>query len=460
MSRFAFIMCALLAIVASLFSTGCGSGGGSKGDTATTRSLTPVLSINWAARSRSASGRDVTAPVSALSASITVTGTGGSTVSYNQDRPAGAEAITQNYPAPTPITVQDNPTVSVTFYSTQGGAGSSGSVVATATATVPIQDDGTLATTITNVQSRIASVTVAPNQSVQTGQQAFLSYGATNTSGQIVALSPGSAFFAVTSGASALSVTGEVVSGIAGGTGAVTATVDGVVSAPAAVTVIPPPKIVLVANGQNAQVVSFLQQMQTKNIPIDRVDAVPDLAIIQNYDVLMIWCGNGTSGNVSAADADKVLTLLNAGRGVVLLGSAPAILAGGSGDLTPISTWFGGARVMNLGATENIFARGTSGSFALPAIVSPNGLVYGNSDNNDYRPYIFAQDILNPATDKVLSSSSSALQHNSDAVDALAYQTPSSGRVYWQFSPNGLNTTYTNQVLAVFLAGTNWTAKR
>ena len=439
-----------------------GCGGGTPGTTPTPiPSVVPTLTVNWAARSRGVSpqsrshtGRDVTTPVSALSAAITVTGAPGSSVSFNVDRPAGASATTQNYRAPSYITVEGNPTVSITFYSAGGGAGGSGSVVAQATAQVPIQDDGTLTTTITNVQTSIASVTVAPNQRVQTGQQAFLSYSATNASGQVIALSPGSAFFAVTGGAAFLSVSGEVASGLAGGTAAITATVDGVVSAPAAITVIPPVKIALVANGQNTQVALLLQQLQGKNITVDRTDAVPDLTTLQNYDVLMIWCGNSTSGNVSSTDAATVLTLLNAGRGVVLLGSAPAILAGNTGDLTPISSWFGGVRAMQLGAGADVYARGTSGAFPLPALVSPNGLVYSNN-SNDYRPFIHNNDILNTATDKVLVA-----DRYSDDVNALAYQTPSNGRVYWQFSPNGLNTTYTNQLIAMLLAGTNWAAKR
>ena len=451
---------------------GCGGGGtgGASGATPPqTRQVTPVLTVNWAGRSRSAPTRDVSAPASALSASITVTGTAGSSVSYNEDRPSGTAAVIQAYTAPTGITVQDNPTVRVVFYAQPGGAGGNGAVTASVSAVVPIQDDGTIATTITNVQSAIAAIAVAPNQSVNAGQQAYLSYSATNASGQIIALAPGSAFFTVTGGSNVLSVTGEVDQGLAGGSASVTATVDGLVSAPATVTVIPAPRIALVANGQSAQVVSFLQQMQAVGITPDRMDAVPDPVTLQSYDVLAIWSGNSTGGNVSSSDATRVLAFLNTGRGVVLLGSAPVQLAGTTGgnnpgDLSSIAAWFGGARLMafpNTGSNNesdnDAYARTSPGNFPLPATISPGALVYTDAAfaNSDYRPIVKATDIQNPASDLVLGNKGSG------EVDAFAYALPGGGgRVYWQFSPTGLNPTYAKNVFSLFIAGMGWTAKR
>ena len=459
-----------LLCIAGLSMIGCGGGGnGSSTPSATptpiptptpvpTRNVRPSLTINWGARSR-----DVSAPASALSAVVSVSGYNGSSTTFTANRPDGTTPVSQNYTADTDIKVSDSVTTAVVFYANSGG---SGALVATGSTSGSIPDTGVLPT-FTNIQKSIAAVVVTPGQSINVGEQKFLGYTAKRSTGEVVAVVAGSAFFTVAAGGDKLSANGEVGQGIAGGIASVTATVDGVVSAPVDVTVIAPVKIALVANGQGAQTVALLDTLRTRNVTPMRFDAVPDPNTLQQFDVLMILAadnGHGVieRGNIGVADAAKVEAFLKAGKGVVLLGLAPAFLANTSvsvtattSDLSSISSWFGGATriIRDAGAYYDTFARSTPGVYALPDNIQPGGLIYTDV-NYDSHPYIRSSDIQNPTVDRVLEGNGTRDTH------AIAYEEPYGGRVYWQFHPYGLNAAYSNKVVSLLLAGTNWTAKR
>lgn len=450
--RTPFLGVAIIAILLGLTAvTGCGGGSGG-GDPVTNPPATSRIhvTVQWADRSRS-----VAAPGSALSATVTLAGAkvGGGDETFTVNRNDNIAAHTETYDSPEDAFTGSR-TMGVNFYAQAGGAGS---LVATAIATVHISGSGDIPDAVTNIQKTIKSVTVTSGQQVGVGEDRFLTFTARDMSGNIVAVTDGSARFAAADGADKIVVAGIVGTGLAAGVASVTATVDGVTSSPTPVTVLAPVAIAYVGGGQNPQSIAFVQLLQARHITPTRFDAVPSPATLQNFDILML----DATGNVGIDDAAKVQAFLALGRGVVLLDRAPALLATGSAaldaDLSPIAPWFGGVTGMaHTGHNYRaVSARTTPGLFALPPALATGGLVYETNDPDDLAA-LPSDLIQNPSADRVATTPTGG-------VYALAYALPAEqggGRVYWQFHPYGLNSAYTNRVLALLITGTNWAAHR
>jgi hypothetical protein len=421
------------------------------------------------AKNTSGNGRDVAAPVSALSAIITVTGQDGSQATFSAERPSGTGAVTGTYAAARSITVASEVDIHATFYATPGATGGAGAVVATASARLPIQDDGLVASALTTVQNRVASVAVVPGQKIDVGAQKFLAYTAKDASGQVVALAPGSAFFALASGGENLEVSGEVANGKAGGTATVTATVDGVVSIAGAVTVVAPPTIALVADGRDAETVSLLQLLQSRGVTPTRFDGIPDPDTLQRFDVLMVW----SSSQVGASDGPKVEAFLNAGRGVVLLGDAPLRLSGGQVSQTngtaAIAPWFAGVTAVQRRYVSDFYVHPDSASSGTTVLPLPDDVPAGSpvyATDSVASLILYREDVRSGSADMV------AVSQNGAYVSALANEASAAssgalpGRVYWQWHPYGAGGSGSNvaanadRALSLLLAGATWVSRR
>jgi hypothetical protein len=432
---------------------GCGDG---KDDPpAPTRTVRPRLTIAWAARSR-----DIAAPASAKSAAITFTGVGGTGTTFTAERRADPAAYSEEYSAPNTITVQSNPSLQIVFYSDNPDASA---VVAQANAAVPVDASGAVTSTITNVQKRIASVEVTANQSVNVGEQRFLGYNAKDANGGIVALSAGSAFFTAVAGGDKLRVTGEVGEGLAGGTASVIATVDDIASAVVNVAVLPAVKVALIANPRDPETTDLKTLLSQKGIAYDAYETLADPAALQEADVLMVM---GSSPNypasVTVADAPKVAAFVGTGRGVVLLEDAPAALSGytpiGPGwsgyNISSIAGWFGNATRLG-DYSDEILARDNT-AFAFPAGIQAGATVYNKRFGEANYRALFSDSISapRPQFQTILSS------QDNHYTAATAYQNPEGGRVYWQFHGFGPDPAYTDGILTLLIAGTNWAARR
>src|SRR5262249_19407404 len=82
------------------------------------------------------------------------------------------------------------------------------------------------------------SVSIPAGQTVEVGQTKDLVFTAKDSGGNILSITPGSAFFAIVSGSDKIQIVNGQVIGVAPGGASLTATVDGVVSPQATVTVI------------------------------------------------------------------------------------------------------------------------------------------------------------------------------------------------------------------------------
>lgn len=218
-----------LALILSLTLTAVvGCGGGSRGGGPTT--TTTSLDVNWPARTR-----DISAPASALAAVATIPGAkpGGGDVVWTINRDPGTAAYTGHYTSD-PVTIGAYQ-VSVKFFAQPDGTGS---VVGVASSPVTIAPGHSLGTLLT--VGTVTSVTLAPNQRVGIGQTVDLAYTVKDASGNLLAVTPGSAVFSQSSGAGALSVTPSgSATGLTLGSAAVTASVDGVSSPPVQVLAAP-----------------------------------------------------------------------------------------------------------------------------------------------------------------------------------------------------------------------------
>lgn len=205
--------------------SGCGGGGG--GDrTSNARAFS--VPIVWAERTRALEG-----PASASSVTVLLTGASatGRDVSAFGERGEGAAARTTHavstggaLPGTYPMTVR---------FTT--GAGGSGDVVATASATVRVGDDGSLrnpdGTPLSGVTnfSTVAAVEIAPGQTIPVLQIRPVTVSVRNATGDLIAVPEGAIRIAVASGNGAQVVDGRL-KGIAEGGVNVTASVDGVTS--------------------------------------------------------------------------------------------------------------------------------------------------------------------------------------------------------------------------------------
>ncbi len=190
---------------------------------------TPALSINWAARSRV-----LNAPSSARFARFTLTDPDFnvpevSTTATRRDAPA-AYSQTISLPA-----TRIGPKIlTATFFASEGG-----DTVASASVLVILKPDGSGIGDIA-LTGQVASVAVNRGQSVPATNQPqpqSLIFTARTADGQVLALSPGSAFW-TSSNSSVLSLTADgIPTGRTPGTANVTVRIDGITSAPEPVVV-------------------------------------------------------------------------------------------------------------------------------------------------------------------------------------------------------------------------------
>ena len=325
-----------------------------RGEGKTTVSPTPApqttrtayLTVDWAARSRG-----IGAPSSALSAKFVVKDAkpGGGGVVYYAERPEGIAASSKQYQT-TEGVVTGKRRIEATFY---GATNAVGAIVATASATVDINgNDGTIAQSI-SVSKSVASVEVTSGQRLSVGDQRFAAYTAKDASGNVVAVPPGSAFF-TSDNAGIVRASSEIVEAVTSGTANITATVDGVASAPTAVSVLAPVTVTVVGNPTDSVVQAVKDTLTQRKIPFVAYNDIPTPEQLQANDILMV-CGSFVQDTfLGTDDAPRIEAYLATGRGVVLLNDAPAHLSGEHQwndeedvSTTPISRWFGGVQQMS-----------------------------------------------------------------------------------------------------------------
>jgi|GEM_PF-7064463 len=218
-------------LIGALILTGCGgtrreTGTGPVGCGGVVSGAT--FSVSYGERSRS------NALSSALSGRFVITngapGGGNVTVNFNRNSTLAAHTETYNLPS-----VSTSATAgALTLYAS---ADQAGSTVGTASATLALTCNSVQLSSFTIAQA-ISSVTVAPATVTVGGPTAQLTFAAKDAHSNTVVVTPGSATFAGVGTAATVSKDG-IVTPVSGGTITVTATVDGVTSAAATITVNP-----------------------------------------------------------------------------------------------------------------------------------------------------------------------------------------------------------------------------
>lgn len=230
---------ALLGLLALVVQTGCGGGGNSLGLTnlgqqgGSTRSAPVKVDISWAARSKA-----VNATSSALSAVFTLKGAkiGGGDFVFSVDRSDTPGAYTQTAVSQGQALV-GNWNMTVQFYAGKGGQGA---IVGTGGKAITLKTDGTGIGDVAATPTISSASVVLPNQSLSVGQSAPLSFTALDSGGKPVVVTPGSAFFTVTSGGDKLQVSQDgTAKALAAGSATVTVTLDGKTSAPQSIDILP-----------------------------------------------------------------------------------------------------------------------------------------------------------------------------------------------------------------------------
>ncbi|MBS1708818.1 MAG: hypothetical protein JSS65_08880 [Armatimonadetes bacterium] len=219
----------LVLFVLLLVAIGCGGGGGGLTSTAAS------IDVQWPTRSRGLNH----GLSSALSATITVVGasTTGTDITFNIDRDsASVAAHTATYQVPAQVDPTRTTSVQATFYAQPG---STGDVVGTASAPVTLSGTDLRLGTIT-LTGVVQHVTVtSPAQMTSGSASTQLTFTATDSHGAAVAVTPGSALWAVTNGSQNLTLTADgVATPVAVGQATVKATVDGIVSSFFAIDVV------------------------------------------------------------------------------------------------------------------------------------------------------------------------------------------------------------------------------
>jgi hypothetical protein len=460
----------LLACVAFLFAAFALAGCGAAKKAIEGPNRDARVTVNWAERSRG----KVNAPSSALSVKVTLKNAGatGGDIVITANRRSASGAYSEEY------TVDQQPSVGgkyleVRFYA---GADQSGEIVAAANAYVTIGEDRNIIEDITNVENEVKSATILVNQTVTVGESVEILTRVANRRNEVVAVSPGSVRYAVVSGQDKIAIEGGTfMKGVAPGSAALTATVDGITSDAAPVTVraiLPAMRALLIADIASpvfaSEVIVIRDRLTANNVP---VTILPSLVGVDasGYDAIIFH----ESGDL-ATTAPLVVDWLNAGKGIVVLGNAAARLAGGNlndrireVDTSSIQAWFGGAREMNNKSYyEDVYARPTSGGnqkFPLSVGVANGMRIYDATDTDYPRFCGVRRDQIAPTADAVLVDASRVEDY--DIIYAFAYETtaPSGGnvwRVYYQWHAYGLNTAFNANVDDTFLAGLKWTARR
>lgn len=410
------------------------------------------LAINWPQL-----GRSVDAPTSARSAKITIKRASASDqsdvvfVASRDDSKNGTYSASYRsdqsvYTGKRNITVE--------FYTLPEG---NGTVVASATGLIAIEDNGQIQQSI-SFDRKIGSVEVEAGQIVTVGSQIYLRYSVRDGAGNLIAVSPGSAQFAVASGAGNLTAMGEVAKGLVGGVATVTATVDGVTSPAAEIAVQASVKVALIANPDDAEVVAFKQYLTARNVTYSSFNDVPDATTLSAFDVLMATGDMAQNAFIGTDDASKIKAYLYSGRGVILFGNAPLRLTG-TGDTKAIASWFGGVNdIQGPGGFDGYARNTTGGQFNLPLTAQPGSKI---SEGGIHAYRVDRSDITNPQTEFVLSLKS----YYGDFTTAFAYNTksqdrPSGGKLYWQSHPYNTDSTYSSKIIDILLAATNWAGGR
>jgi hypothetical protein len=215
-----------LAVAAGMI--GCGGGGGQPA-----RSIalaTPSVTIDWAARTRGVQG-----PSSALSATIVLKAATSTEqdLAFSVDRISSPLAYTQTYSAPSTISTGRH-TLQISFTANSSGQGG---VVGTASAPVLVSASGQLtnldgsALGFVETDSRLSTVTVAPDQIAIVGQPYAVLLSVRDVSGNLIAVTPGSIVWRAldSNGFATVTSDGMLVASIFGIVN-ITATVDGIQS--------------------------------------------------------------------------------------------------------------------------------------------------------------------------------------------------------------------------------------
>jgi hypothetical protein len=220
----------VIALFCSILFTGCGGGGGGGGTPNVP--ATPIsVSVHWPARTRA-----LEAPPSALSVALILDDASpdGTDFTWVIDRGNDITDHTSTYTSPNAAKI-GTAGLSVRFYAQPGG---NGSVVATGSATVTILGDGSGIGTVT-INNVISTVSIPAAQTISLGEVKDLSFETRESGGAIIAVSPGSAQWAVTAGGDKLRINPNgQAEGLVPGTATVTVTVDGKTSAAQTVTVV------------------------------------------------------------------------------------------------------------------------------------------------------------------------------------------------------------------------------
>lgn len=226
----------LFSAALALVLAGCGGGGG--GSNGGSNITGATFRIAWPARSRDALQTNLT---SALSATVVLphAATNGTDVTLTVNRDAtNLTAHTETYTVPVKVRKSVS-SLTATFYAAADGGGAN---VGSATATVTPQGTSLELANIT-VVGKITTVSVVPPDTIVAGTAGVqLHAEAKDSSATTVAVSAGSYHWDIqgTTDVFTLSADGTLVPAKAG-VANVTVTVDGVTSAPLAVTVAPPP---------------------------------------------------------------------------------------------------------------------------------------------------------------------------------------------------------------------------
>lgn len=245
MKRFWMVMMALAAILALAGCGGSGGGGSDNGGGGGGGGTTPPpekkaafkLGVNWSERSRAATG-----PSSALSvvAIVRTPGSAFEDVQVIQDRRDDPAAYSETLVSRQQALVGDHDLI-VRFYASKKG---NGAIVASAALAVKLLEDGTLVQRngqpLGNIslEGAIATVEVDPDVQVEEDSTRLLTFTAKNAQGGVVAVSQGSGFFELVSGAGIISLDKDgMITALKAGTAQVRVRVDGKVSAPQTVTV-------------------------------------------------------------------------------------------------------------------------------------------------------------------------------------------------------------------------------
>lgn len=216
-----------LVVISILAAASCGGGGGGSAPVTTVQ-----YSVFWGERSRALVG-----PSSALSMALRITNAGIPNGDFVHLVNRGADTSAHESIYVTSEQARSGTRlVTATFYA---GTNGTGSVVGVASGPMNLRSTGILSGTILTAGT-VASVEIPANQSISVGQTEQLTFTARSSSGDLVAVSPGSGLWTVQTGADKLTFENGFARGTAAGFATTTVTVDGVTSSASQVQILTP----------------------------------------------------------------------------------------------------------------------------------------------------------------------------------------------------------------------------